>query len=317
MSVDIWLTGAKGMVGSAILKKLNNHNYSYKIVSTGSSDLDLRDQYSTYAFVKKHQPKVAILTAARVGGVHSNSTYPAIFSLENQLMQTNALQALVDNGVQKVIFIGSSCIYPVEAPLPLSPNSLNTGELEPTNKWYAMAKLSMMSSLDAVAEQYGIAVVTLLPTNLYGPNDNFHPLDGHVIPSLLIKAHQSKMNQIDCLTVWGSGNPLREVLYVDDFADAVLAVLKGSDLPRIINVGSGHEYSIRQIAQKISDVVGLEGDLKFDDSKPDGAFRKPLDSSVINELGWFPKVDFSMGLTQTYEWLVSNYSTLREKGVLE
>lgn len=241
MSVDIWLTGAKGMVGSAILTKLNKPEFSYKIVSTGSSDLDLRDQYSTYSFVKKHKPKIAILTAARVGGVHSNSTYPAIFSLENQLMQVNALQALVDNGVQKVIFIGSSCIYPVGAPLPLSPESLNTGELERTNKWYAMAKLSMISSLDAVAEQYGTEVVTLLPTNLYGPNDNFHPLDGHVIPSLMIKAHQSKLNKFDSLNVWGSGKPLREVLYVEDFADAVLTVLKGNNLPRIINVGSGQD----------------------------------------------------------------------------
>ena len=236
------------MVGGAILRKLAAEPDMGDVIATGSSDVDLRDQAETYNFVNIHKPKVAILSAARVGGVFSNLTYPAIFALENQLMQTNALQALVNNGISKVIFIGSSCIYPSNAPLPLSPTSLNTGELEPTNKWYAMAKLSMIYSLDAVAKQYGIEVVTLLPTNLYGPGDNFHTMDGHVIPSLIIKAHKAKEEQLPALNVWGSGKPMREALYVDDFADAVISVLKSDSLPQVMNVGSGEEYTIEDIA---------------------------------------------------------------------
>ena len=286
------------------------------VIATGSSDVDLRDQAETYNFVNIHKPKVAILSAARVGGVFSNLTYPAIFALENQLMQTNALQALVNNGISKVIFIGSSCIYPSNAPLPLSPTSLNTGELEPTNKWYAMAKLSMIYSLDAVAKQYGIEVVTLLPTNLYGPGDNFHTMDGHVIPSLIIKAHKAKEEQLPALNVWGSGKPMREALYVDDFADAVISVLKSDSLPQVMNVGSGEEYTIEEIAREICNVVGFENGLIFDSSKPDGAFRKPLDSSDIQATGWAPKTDFKTGLSKTYGWFIENKEILREKGVI-
>jgi GDP-L-fucose synthase len=316
MSSKIWLTGAKGMVGGAILRKLAADFEFDHVLATGSADLDLRNQAATYEYVKKHKPKFAILSAARVGGVFSNLTYPAIFALENQLMQTNALQALVNHGVKKVIFIGSSCIYPSNAPLPLSPNSLNTGQLEPTNKWYAMAKLSMIYSLDAVAKQYGIEVVTLLPTNLYGPHDNFHTTDGHVIPSLMIKAHKAKMEQSSSLNVWGSGKPMREVLYVDDFADAVILALKAHNSPQIMNVGSGSEYTIREIAEEICSVVGYENGLTFDGTKPDGAFRKPLDSSDIQSLGWRPRTEFRTGLTSTYEWFLENQSNLRETGVI-
>lgn len=316
MTANIWLTGSNGMVGSSILRKLTEQFGPNGVLATGSQDLDLRNQKTTYDFVNQHRPKIAILCAARVGGVYSNITYPAIFSLENQSMQLNALQALVDHGVQKIIFIGSSCIYPTNAPIPLSPTSLNTGDLEPTNKWYAMAKLSMIYSLDAVATQYGTEVTTLLPTNLYGPNDNFHSLDGHVIPSLLIRAHRAKLNKETELKVWGTGKPLREVLFVDDFADAIFTTLESKNLPRVMNVGSGEEFSIREIAEYVCDVTGFQGKLIFDTNKPDGAFRKLLDSTPIQTFGWNPSTEFKSGLSLTYKWLLLNYSSLREKGVL-
>jgi GDP-L-fucose synthase len=311
----IWLTGSGGMVGSAVLEELLRiNNESYEVHATASSDLDLRDQKSTYKYVDSLKPDIAILSAARVGGVHSNSAYPAVFALENQLMQTNALQALVNNGVKKVIFVGSSCIYPSKAPIPLSPESLNSGDFEGTNKWYAMAKLSMIFSLDAVAKQYGVEVVTLLPTNLYGPKDNFHELDGHVIPSLMIKAIRAR-EQGTPLNVWGSGKPMREVLFVDDFAKAVVATLKASNLPPVINVGSGDEFSILEIASKVKQAVGLDDDIVLDETKPDGAFRKPLNSSAIRSIGWSPKISFDDGLARTYKWMVENKSNLRQKGV--
>lgn len=311
----IWLTGSGGMVGSAVLKELQrSEGESYRIYPTASSDLDLRDQQSTYKYVDSLRPDIAILSAARVGGVHSNSVYPAVFALENQLMQTNALQALVNNGVQKVIFVGSSCIYPSKAPIPLSPESLNCGDFEATNKWYAMAKLSMIYSLDAVAKQYGVEVVTLLPTNLYGPRDNFHELDGHVIPSLMIKAIRAR-EQGTPLSVWGTGKPMREVLFVDDFAKAVVTTLNAANPPQVINVGSGDEFSIFEIASRVKQTVGLTQSIVLDDSKPDGAFRKPLDSSVIHSIGWRPKVSFDEGLSRTYKWMLENKSNLRQKGV--
>jgi GDP-L-fucose synthase len=229
-------------------------------------------------------------------------------------MQTNALQALVDNNVKKIVFIGSSCIYPSKAPMPLSPDSLNTGELEGTNKWYAMAKLSMIYSLDAVAKQFGIQVVTLLPTNLYGPKDNFHEFDGHVIPSLMIKAIRAKEKGTP-LKVWGSGKPLREVLFVQDFARAVTSVLESSNVPQVINVGSGQEFTIKEIAEQISKVVGFKGEIVFDESMPDGAFRKLLDSSEISSIGWNPKTSFEQGLGITHKWMTENILNLREKGV--
>lgn len=311
----IWLTGSGGMVGSAVLEELlRSDNGRYELHTTTSSDLDLRDQKSTYKYIDSLRPDIAILSAARVGGVHSNSTYPAVFALENQLMQTNALQALVNNGVKKVIFIGSSCIYPSNAPIPLSPESLNTGEFEGTNKWYAMAKLSMIYSLDAVAKQYGVEVVTLLPTNLYGPKDNFHELDGHVIPSLMIKAIRAR-EQGTPMSVWGSGKPMREVLFVEDFAKAVVTTLKATNLPPVINIGSGDEFSILEIASKVKQAVGFDGEIILDEKKPDGAFRKPLDSSVIRSIGWSPMISFDEGLARTYKWMSENKSSLRQKGV--
>ena len=305
------------MVGSAVLEELIRiNNKSYEIHATTSSDLDLRDQQSTYKYIDSLKPDIAILCAARVGGVHSNSTYPAVFALENQLMQANALQSLVNNGVKKVIFIGSSCIYPSKAPIPLSPESLNSGDFESTNKWYAMAKLSMIYSLDAVAKQYGVEVVTLLPTNLYGPRDNFHELDGHVIPSLMVKAVRAR-EQATPLRVWGTGKPMREVLFVDDFAKAVVTTLNANGLPPVINVGSGDEFSILEIASKVKHAVGLSQDIVLDPTMPDGAFRKPLNSSVIRSIGWSPKISFDEGLARTYKWMSENMSSLRQKGVKE
>lgn len=304
------------MVGGSLYRQMQEEKNNYEIIGTTSRDLNLLNQNDVENYVGLNKPDIAILCAARVGGVLSNSKYPATFALENQIMQVNAVHSLIKNGIKRIIFIGSSCIYPVAAPLPLNPSSLGEGKLEATNQWYAMAKLSMISILDAVNKQYGISVSTLLPTNLYGPNDNFHLEDGHVIPGLIHKAHLAKINAESTLKVWGTGNPYREVLFVDDFARSVLSVLNDLESPAVLNVGSGEEFQIRDLAQAICDVVGFKGDLEFQSSKPDGNFRKSLDSSDIRKLGWEPKVNLENGLKITYEWFKSNYESIRQKGVL-
>jgi GDP-L-fucose synthase len=311
----ILLTGASGMVGSHINNELRTNGFM-NIIATSSKDVDLRNQEQVHALVNRTLPEVAILCAARVGGVLANSSYPATFAIDNLLMQTIILDELVKVQTKKIIFVGSSCIYPKLAPLPLTPDSLMTGKLETTNSWYAMAKLSMISALEGVRLQYGIETLTVLPTNLYGAGDNFNLTNGHVIPSLLLRAHNAKKNKDLELEVWGTGNPLREVLYVGDFARAIVKILQLPDLDPIINVGSGEELTISALAKAIATTVGFEGQIIFNQNKPDGVYRKLLDSTYIRSLGWKPTTSLIKGLKSTYDWLLVNSESLRKQSQL-
>jgi GDP-L-fucose synthase len=313
--MKIWVTGSKGMVGNSFLNLLNQNHNNYLIKGTSSKELDLLNQDQVENFVQDFNPDIAVLTAARVGGVKSNMQYPGTFALENQLMQNIVLNSLIKSNVSKIVFIASSCVYPKNAINPLTPKMLMTGIPEPTNRWYAIAKLSMISALEGVEKQFGIKTTSLLPTNLYGPKDNFHLEDGHVIPSLLHRAIKNKLNGLENLTVWGDGSPLREVLYVEDFSHAILTVIEKDPVENVVNVGSGEELSIREIALKIKNLVGLTGELIFETDKPNGINRKYLNSDLIRSLGWSPKYDFESGLSITHKWVVNNFGELRIQGV--
>lgn len=307
----LWLTGATGLVGSNLLPMLGTRFPDWIIQGTSSKQVNLLNQENTENFVREFKPDIAVLCAARVGGVLSNSSFPAIFSIENQLMQINVLNALLKNGIKRIVFIGSSCIYPKDAPLPLKPNSLYSGGLESSNRWYAVAKLAMISALEATSIERGISTCTLLPTNLYGPNDNFHQEHGHVIPSLISKAYESKLSGRP-LKVWGDGSAYREILHVNDFCEAIIKILEVNWSNVVINVGSGEEFRISEIATLISGIAGLEFYPIFDPSKPSGVHRKNLDSSEIRGLGWQPKVALGEGLQQTWDWYLRNIQQIRK-----
>jgi GDP-L-fucose synthase len=311
----ILLTGASGMVGSHVNNELRANGFT-NIIATSSKEVDLRNQEQVHELINRTLPEVAILCAARVGGVLANSSYPATFAIDNLLMQTIILDELVKVQTKKILFVGSSCIYPKLAPLPLTPESLMTGKLETTNSWYAMAKLSMISALEGVRLQYGIETLTVLPTNLYGSGDNFNLTNGHVIPSLLLRAHNAKENKDLELEIWGTGNPLREVLYVGDFAKAIITILQLPNLDPIINVGSGEELTISALANAVATTVGFEGKMIFNQNKPDGVYRKPLDSTYIRSLGWKPTTSLINGLKSTYDWLLVNSESLRKQSQL-
>lgn len=290
-----------GMVGSSLVKELTKLGYE-NLQLTNSKDCDLRKQEDVKKLVSRTNPKIAILVAAKVGGVLANSTMPGSFAIENLLIQSLILNELVTNGVKKIIFLGSSCVYPTNASLPLDPRSLFTGPLEETNKWYATAKLSMMMALDGVNKEFGIQTVTLMPTNLYGPGDSFDLNFGHLIPSLIQKCHVAKVANSSSYSVWGSGKAFREILFVDDLARAIAIVVENDQLTGALNVGSGDERSILDIAEKIREAVGFKGHIELDSSKPDGVLRKPLNSDPLRELGWIPQIDLNSGLKLTYEW---------------
>jgi GDP-L-fucose synthase len=310
----LWLTGATGLVGSNLLHILN-HRFPHLIIQgTSSKQVNLLNQEITENFVHEFKPDIAVLCAARVGGVLSNSRFPAVFSIENQLMQVNALNALINNGIKRIVFIGSSCIYPKDAPLPLNPRALYTGRLESSNRWYAVAKLAMISALEAISIERGVSTCTLLPTNLYGPNDNFHQEHGHVIPSLISKAYESKVSG-KALKVWGDGSAYREILHVKDFCEAIVKVLEVKWSNVVLNVGSGEEFTISEIATSISGIAGLGVDPIFDPSKPSGVHRKNLDSSEIRGLGWQPKISLGEGLQQTWDWYVRNIQQIRKGSI--
>lgn len=301
LSERVLITGASGMVGSSLVNELVSRGYQ-NLVLTNSKDADLRNQEDVRALVKRSNPTVAILIAAKVGGVLANSTMPGSFAIDNLLIQSLILNELIKNGTRKIIFIGSSCVYPKDAELPLEPKSLLSGPLEESNKWYATAKLSMMMALDGVNKEFGIQTVTLMPTNLYGPGDSFDLRFGHLIPSLIQKCHAAKVADSLSFSVWGSGKAFREILYVDDLARAIAIVLENDNFNGTLNVGSGDERSILNIAECIRDAVDFKGQIEFDSSKPDGVLRKPLNSNPLRELGWIPRIDLNYGLELTYEW---------------
>jgi GDP-L-fucose synthase len=270
------------------------------VVTAGRDKLDLRDQRAVFAWIEAERPDLAIVAAARVGGIHANDTYPAEFLYDNLIIEANLIEGARRAGVAKVVFLGSSCIYPKLAPQPIPEDALLTGPLEPTNEWYAIAKIAGIKLGQAYRRQYGMDCVSAMPTNLYGPGDNYHLANSHVIPALLRKAHEAKLAGDAELTVWGSGAPFREFLHVDDLADAVVFLAREYSQDQHINVGSGSEVTIRDLAELIARVVGFEGALVWDASKPDGTPRKLMDSSRLAALGWTAKIGLEEGLRRTY-----------------
>ena len=303
-NLKVWVPGSNGMVSSAIIKKLKTENC--KIITSTRNQLDLTDKIKVFEFYKSNQPDVVILSAAKVGGIHANNTYPVDFLLENLFIQNNIISGAHNFSVKKLLFLGSSCIYPKNIDDPIREDHLLTGPLEETNEWYAVAKISGIKLCQAYQKQYNSNFISAMPTNLYGPNDNFHPLNSHVPAALLLKFHNAKINNDPFVTVWGSGNPKREFLYVDDLADACIYLLKNYNGIQPINVGTGEDISIKDFAAKIKNIVGYKGELKFDKSKPDGTMRKRLNISRLNNLGWKYKVSLDQGLKLFYEWFSEN-----------
>lgn len=300
----IYVAGHKGLVGSAIVRKLKSENYSI-ITTRTHEELDLIDQRATKEFFEKERPEYVFLAAAKVGGIQSNSSYPADFIYTNLMIECNVIKAAQEYGVKKLLFLGSSCIYPKLAPQPIKEEYLLSGYLEETNEAYALAKISGLKMCQYFNKQYGTNFVSVMPTNLYGPNDNFDLETSHVLPALIRKFHESKVNASPHVEVWGTGTARREFLHVDDLADACLFLMNTYSGNEFFNIGTGEDLTIRELAEMISEVVGYEGKLKFDTSKPDGTPRKLLDVSKIHKLGWNHKIDLKRGLEKTYEWFVN------------
>jgi GDP-L-fucose synthase len=301
----IWVAGHRGMVGSAVLRRLARENV--EILTAGRDELDLREQEAVRAFVAKAKPDVVILAAAKVGGILANDTFPVDFLVENLVIETNVIAAAHQAGVDRLVFLGSSCIYPKFAPQPIKEEALLTGPLEPTNEWYAIAKIAGIKMCQAYRRQYGRRYISVMPCNLYGQNDNFDLSTSHVLPALIRKFHEAKEAGKGEVVVWGTGAPLREFLYVDDLADAVIFLMDHYDGDQPINCGAGSDVTIRQLAETIGRIVGFEGKLVFDSSKPDGTPRKLMDSSRLAALGWRPKTGLEDGVAEVYRWF------LREK----
>ncbi len=300
----IWVAGHCGMVGSALVRRLATEDC--EVLTASRQDCDLTDQHAVRRWLAEHQPQAVVLAAAKVGGIHANDTRPAEFLYENLMIEANVIHAAHAAGVEKLLFLGSSCIYPKLAPQPLREDYLLTGPLEPTNEWYAIAKIAGIKLCQAYRKQYGADFISAQPTNLYGPGDNYDLTTSHVLPALLRKFHEAKVAGADHVTVWGSGTPLREFLHVDDLADALVFLLQRYSGPVPVNVGSGQEVSIRDLAGLIAEVVGFSAALRFDATKPDGTPRKLLDCSLLHSMGWNRARPLREGLTQTYaDWLGS------------
>jgi GDP-L-fucose synthase len=297
---SFFVAGHRGLVGSAVVRRLVREEHT-NIVTRGREDLDLLDQQAVHRFFRERPIRYVIVAAARVGGVFANSTQGADFLYENLVIATNVLHAAAVTGVEKLLFLGSSCIYPRLAPQPIPEDALLTGPLEPTNEGYALAKIAGLKLCELYRRQYGKRFVSAMPTNLYGPSDNYHPLHSHVIPGMMRRMHEAKEQQLASVTVWGTGTPLREFLYVDDLADALYLLMERYEEPGTINVGSGFEVTIRELALLMQRIVGFEGGIQFDTAKPDGTPRKVVDSTRIHALGWRATTDLERGLRLTYE----------------
>ena len=300
-SDPIFVAGHRGLAGGAIVQELSQAGYS-QLLTRSRSELDLTDRAGVRRFFDENRPRVVVLAAAKVGGIHANQSFPVEFLLENLKIQNNVLEAAFDFESEKVLFLGSSCIYPKFAPQPIEEASLLTGALEPTNEPYAIAKIAGVRLCQAYARQYGRNFISVMPTNLYGPGDNFDLQNSHVLPALLRKVHEAMKTGAPDVVVWGSGNPRREFMYAGDLASACRFLLERYDSPEIINAGCGEDISIRDLAELICRVVGFEGALRFDASQPDGTPRKLLNVSKIKALGWSPSVGLEEGLRRTYQW---------------
>ena len=298
----IYIAGHRGMVGSALLRKLQAEGFS-NFVLRSSKELDLRNQAAVQAFFEAQKPEYVFLAAAKVGGIVANNTYRAEFLYDNLMMESNVIDAAYRNGVKKLMFLGSSCIYPKMAPQPLTEDSLLTGLLEPTNEPYAIAKIAGIKLCDAYRAQYGCDFISVMPTNLYGPNDNYHPENSHVLPAMLRKFHLAKEQGAPAVTLWGTGKPLREFMHVDDLADACYFLMQTYSAPGHVNIGVGHDISILELAQMVQGVVGYEGRIEHDLSKPDGTPRKLMDVSKLHAMGWKAKIDLEAGIASVYEAL--------------
>ncbi len=301
----IYVAGHSGLVGSAIIRKLRLDGYSNLLIAE-RNELDLINQEETLDFFKKYKPEYVFLSAAKVGGILANKMYPAEFIFENLMIELNIIQSAYLSGVKKLLFLGSSCIYPKFAEQPIKEESLLTGSLEPTNDAYAIAKIAGIKMCQAYAKQYGVNYISAMPTNLYGINDNFDLYNSHVLPAMIRKFHEAKIVNSESVTLWGTGSPFREFLFVDDLADACTFLLKNYDNPDIINVGTGKDISIKELAELIRKIIGFEGNINWDTSKPDGTPRKLLDVGKIHELGWRNRTDLETGIRLTYDWYIKH-----------
>jgi GDP-L-fucose synthase len=295
----IYIAGHRGMVGGAISRRLKTLGYE-NLVTRSSAELDLRSQADVNEFFSKEKPDYVFLAAAKVGGIHANNTYRAEFLYDNLMMETNIIHAAWKHGVKKLMFLGSSCIYPKMAPQPLQESSLLTGPLEPTNEPYAIAKIAGIKLCEAYRDQYGCNYISVMPTNLYGIGDNYHPENSHVLPALIRRFHEAKEARLPSVTVWGSGMPKREFLFADDLAAACVFLMLHYDEKELVNIGTGEDLTIRELAETVKEVVCYEGDIVFDTSKPDGTPRKLMDVSKLHKLGWKHSVELKEGLVQAY-----------------
>ncbi|MAJ89905.1 MAG: GDP-fucose synthetase [Flavobacteriales bacterium] len=307
----IYIAGHKGMVGSAIWRSLNSRGYSNLIGKT-SNELDLRNQQAVEKFYSLEKPEVVIDAAAKVGGILANNEYPYQFLMENMQIQNNLISGAFKSGIEKFIFLGSSCIYPKFASQPLKEEYLLTDSLEPTNEWYAIAKITGVKACQSIRKQFGKDYVSLMPTNLYGYNDNFDLNSSHVIPAMIRKFHEAKKNDHTAVTLWGSGTPMREFLFVDDLAEAVIYALENKLSEHLYNVGSGKDITIKELAENIQKAIGHQGEIIWDSSKPDGTSRKLLDVSKMKAIGWTYSTDLDEGIEKTYKWFLENINNFKE-----
>jgi GDP-L-fucose synthase len=299
----IYVAGHTGMVGSAIVRKLKQDGFDNLVFKT-SKELDLRNQQAVHSFFEKEKPEYVFLAAAKVGGIYANNTYRADFLYENLMIESNIIHAAYKNGVTKLLFLGSSCIYPKLAPQPLQEKDLLSGFLEPTNEPYAIAKIAGIKLCETYRDQYGCNFISAMPTNLYGQGDNYHLENSHVIPALLRKFHEAKIQNKSFVEIWGTGSPLREFMYVDDLADACMFLMQQYNEKLFINIGSGDELSIHELALMIKKITNYAGEIKFDNTKPDGTPRKLMDSSRLIELGWSSKIALQDGLQKAYQYFL-------------
>ena len=300
---NVFVAGHKGLVGSAICRRLSADGIEPLVASR--AEVDLTDQSAVDAWFSENEVDQVYLAAAKVGGIHANDTYPAEFLRDNLAIQTNIIHAAWKNGVEKLQFLGSSCIYPKLAPQPMPEDSLLTGPLESTNEWYAIAKIAGIKMCQAYRKQYDFDAISVMPTNLYGPGDNFDLENSHVLPALMRKFHEAKEAGAKSVTIWGTGSPRREFLHVDDLADACVFLMQTYSSDEIVNVGWGRDISIAELAELMGSIVGFEGALEFDKSKPDGTPRKLLDTSRLTQLGWAPSISLEAGIRQTYDWYLA------------
>lgn len=300
-TAKIYIAGHKGLLGSALLEEFSRQSYE-NLIFKSRAELDLTRQGQVEDFFKTRQPEIVIMAAAKVGGIHANSAYPADFLYENLLIESNIIHSSYLNGAKKLLFFGSACSYPRECPQPAKEEYLLTGALEPTNEAYAIAKIAGIKMCASYNKQYGTNFISVIPANMYGPGDNFNPEASHVIPAMIRKFHEAKINQEPSVVVWGTGRPLRDFIYVDDVVNACLFLLKVYNGSGIINIGSSSEISIREIAFMAKEVTGYSGDIIFDTAKPDGMPRKVLDAAKIRKLGWQAKTPLKEGIAKTYAW---------------